>query len=119
MSKQLKPLNIAIAGLGTVGAGTVKILQENVDIIRDRSGREIKLIAVSARDKNKVRGINLDGIKWVDSPLDLLNIPEIDVIVELIGGSEGMAHSLVEAALLAGKNVITANKALIAHHGIK
>ena len=112
-------LNIAIAGLGTVGQGAVKIIHNNATLLAERCGKDINLIAVSARDKNKNRGINLDNIKWLDNPLDLVDLPEVDVIVELIGGANGVAKTLVESALKAGKSVVTANKALIAHHGIK
>jgi len=113
-----KPLNIAIAGLGTVGGGTFKILQENAGLLEARCGRAIHIVAVSARDKNKKRAINIAEVKWVDSPADLLTLPDVDVIVELIGGSEGVAKLLVEEAFKAGKHVVTANKALIAHHGL-
>jgi homoserine dehydrogenase len=113
-----KPLHIAIAGLGTVGGTALKILQENAALLEARSGRALKVVAVSARDKNKTRPASLAGIKWVDSPLELAAIAEVDVVVELIGGSEGIAKNLIEASLKAGKHVVTANKALIAHHGV-
>jgi homoserine dehydrogenase len=112
-----KPLNIAIAGLGTVGGGALQILTDNADILQERCGRKINLVAVSARDKNKNRGVDLYGVKWVDNPLEFAEMSEIDVVVELIGGSEGIAKELVEKSIKAGKNIVTANKALIAHHG--
>ena len=111
-------LNIAIAGLGTVGTGTVKILQNHAQMIAQRSGRDVKIVAVSARDKKKKRDIDLKGITWVDNPVALASLKHVDVIVELMGGSEGAAKQLVEAALKNGKHVVTANKALIAHHGV-
>jgi len=114
-----KPLQIAIAGLGTVGAGTVRILQQNSDIIQSRCGREIQLVAVSSRDKGKNRGVELGAIEWKENPLELISLPNIDVIIELIGGAEGIARELVESALKAGKHVVTANKALIAKHGLE
>lgn len=112
-----KPFTIAIAGLGTVGAGTIKILQENAALIAARVGRPVKVVAVSARDQSKDRGIDLSGIRWVNNPLALAQ-EEADCVVEVIGGAEGVARELVEQALKSGKHVVTANKALIAHHGL-
>jgi homoserine dehydrogenase len=112
-----KILNIGIAGLGTVGVGVVKILTQNASLLEDRSGTKINIVAVSARDKNKDRGVKLDGIKWYDNPVDIASDPNVDVVVELIGGSTGAAFELCEKTLKNGKNFITANKALIARHG--
>lgn len=112
-----KPLRIAIAGLGTVGAATVELLQRNKDMLHSRSGRDIHIVAVSARSR-KDRGLDLSGIDWVDDPLQLCAREDVDMIIELIGGSEGIARELVEAALASGRHVVTANKALLAHHGI-
>lgn len=114
-----KTLNIAIAGLGTVGAGVVKIIQENAALLRQRSGMAISLVAVSARDKNRNRDLNLQGVKWVDDPVALADEKDVDVVVELIGGAEGVARALCQKALQNGKHVVTANKALIAHHGVE
>jgi len=114
-----KPLNIAIAGLGTVGAGTLKVLRRNAGLIEARCGRKINVIAVSSRDKGKDRGVDVSGMKWVSSASDLVKMPEVDLVVETIGGVDGVARSLVESALNAGKHVVTANKALIAHHGLE
>lgn len=113
-----KPLNIAIAGLGTVGGGTLKILHDNAALIAQRSGAPIKVVAVSSRDKAKAASLPLMGARWVDNAADLADAPDVDVVVELIGGSEGIARTLVERALANGKSVVTANKALIAHHGL-
>lgn len=110
-------LRIGIAGLGTVGAGVVKILAARGPHLAAASGRAVQLVAVSARDKTKDRGIDLTGVRWEDDPMALARAGDIDLVVELIGGSEGVARDLVEAALKAGKHVATANKALIAHHG--
>ncbi len=112
-----KPLNIAIAGLGTVGVGVVELLRNNDALLRERAGREIRLKAVSARDRRRDRGIDLRDVRWCEDPLTLAADPEIDAIVELIGGSEGVALDLTREALAAGKAVITANKALLACHG--
>ena len=112
------PLRIGVAGLGTVGGGTLGILLEKKAMVAARAGRPLEVVAVCARDKGKDRGVDMSGIQWVDSPLALANDPDIDVVVELIGGSDGIAKELVETALKNGKSVVTANKALIAHHGI-
>ncbi|MBT6857182.1 MAG: homoserine dehydrogenase, partial [Rhodospirillaceae bacterium] len=111
------PLKIGIAGLGTVGAGTQKILVENRDILTARCDRELVVTAVSARDKSKDRGIDLAGIHWCDDAAELALRDDVDVVAELIGGEDGIAKSLVKAAIQNGKHVVTANKALLAHHG--
>ncbi len=113
-----KPLRIGIAGLGTVGCGAINILQKNAELITNRCGRAIEIVAVNAASKNKKREADISGLKWVNSPLDMVSDNSIDVVVEAIGGSEGIARELVEKALTAGKSVVTANKALISHHGI-
>jgi homoserine dehydrogenase len=95
----------------------VELLARNHAIVTARAGRKIKVVAVSARDRTKDRGINLDGVRWYDDALELARDPEVDVVVELIGGSEGTARTLVQAAIAAGKQVVTANKALLAVHG--
>jgi homoserine dehydrogenase len=112
-----RPLAIAVAGLGTVGAGVVKLLRANADIIAARAGRPIAITAVSARERNRDRGISLSGLRWYEDPVALAADPQVDVVVECIGGSEGPARGLVEAAIAAGKHVVTANKALLAVHG--
>ena len=111
------PLRIGIAGLGTVGAGVVKLLAEHGRLLALRGGRSLKLVAVSARSKAKKRDIDLGGVRWERDPLALATADDIDVVVELIGGSGGVARRLVQASLRSGKHVITANKALLAMHG--
>jgi homoserine dehydrogenase len=113
-----KQLNIAIAGLGTVGVGVVKILQNQSDILAKRTGKRINIVAVSARSK-KERGVNLDDIKWYDNAVDIANDANVDTVVELIGGDSGTAYDLCMKSIANGKNFITANKALIARHGKK
>ncbi|MCX7384790.1 MAG: homoserine dehydrogenase [Alphaproteobacteria bacterium] len=112
-----RPLSIGIAGLGTVGAGVVTLLRQNADIITARAGRPIVITAVSARDRGRDRGISLSGLRWYDDPVALAGDAGVDVVVEVMGGSEGPARALVEAAIAAGKPVVTANKALLAVHG--
>jgi homoserine dehydrogenase len=109
------PLRIGIAGLGTVGTGVVEALTNNKDLLRARSGRDIEIVSVFAKNKDKDRGLDLSSYQWPDDPFDMLN--NIDCLVELIGGSEGIAKDLVEAALNKGIHIVTANKALLAHHG--
>jgi homoserine dehydrogenase len=108
------PFRIAIAGLGTVGGGVVKALAARGDELSRRAGRELKLVGVSARDPKKLRGFDVVG--WTADPLELAR-GDADVVVELIGGEEGIARALVTQALQNGKHVVTANKALLARHG--
>src|SRR6201996_594403 len=112
-----RPLTIALAGLGTVGGGVLKMLRDNADIITARAGRPIALTAVSARDRLKDRGFPISGLHWYEDPVAMAADPGVDVVVELIGGSDGPALALAEAALTAGKPLVTANKALLAVHG--
>lgn len=114
----MSSLKIAIAGLGNVGAGVVKLLADNKDEITKRAGRSIEIVAVSARDKNKDRGIDVSKVNWVDTPVAIAD-QDADVIVELMGGDGDPAYSLVKKSLENGKAVVTANKALLAHHGIE
>jgi homoserine dehydrogenase len=111
-------LRLGVAGLGTVGGGLLKLLAEQGKALTGRSGRKISVVAVAARDRKKDRGVDLSKVRWVDDPVALARDPEVDVVVELMGGSEDPAKALVEAALAARKPVVTANKALIAHHGV-
>ena len=101
-------LRVGIAGLGTVGAGVFKILSTNPSF---------KVTAVSAKDKSKDRGLNLAGVTFVDNPIDLASRTDVDVVVEVMGGDGDPALSLVTTALKNKKSVVTANKALLAHHG--
>ena len=110
-------LRIGIAGLGTVGAGVVKLLRDNAELIAQRAGMPIRVTAVAARDRGLDRGVSLAGLRWHDDALALAGDPDVDVVVELIGGTEGVARTLVERSIAAGKAVVTANKALLAIHG--
>jgi homoserine dehydrogenase len=111
-------LKVAVAGLGTVGAATVRLLAEQADLITARCGRPVVVTAVSARSRSKDRGVDLSGLAWYDDPVVMAHDADADLVCELIGGSEGTAKDVVEAALAAGRHVVTANKALIAHHGV-
>lgn len=110
-------LRIGIAGLGTVGGGVLRLLQAHADLLAQRSGRRIVVAAVSARDRHRDRGVPLDGVRWYDDAVALAADPEIDVMVELIGGANGIAKAVCETAIGHGKQVVTANKALLAVHG--
>ncbi len=111
------PVRLGIAGLGTVGTGVVKIIQRKARMLEARAGRPIVISAVSARSRDKDRGIRLDGYAWEDDPVTLAKRDDVDVLVELMGGSDGPAKAATEAAIAAGKDVVTANKAMLAHHG--
>lgn len=114
----MKPLKIGIAGLGTVGAGVVKLLVAQAELIKARAGRPIIVTAVAARDRGRDRGFSLEGLNWHDDAVALAHDPQVDVVVELIGGAAGKAKALAEAAIAAGKPLVTANKALLALHGV-
>src|SRR5262245_12416783 len=110
-------LKIGIAGLGTVGTGLLQLLQEHGPRLAQSFGRPIEVAGVSARSRDKQRGVSLEGLRWFAAAESLATDPSIDVFVELIGGDEGAPKRAVEAALNAGKAVVTANKALLARHG--
>ncbi|OCX66629.1 homoserine dehydrogenase [Thioclava sp. SK-1] len=110
-------LRLGIAGLGTVGIGVVKIIQRHAQMLSARTGRAITISAVCARDQNKARDADLSGYAWETDAVALARREDVDVFVELMGGHEGVAKRATEAALAAGKDVVTANKALLAHHG--
>ena len=110
-------LKLGVAGVGTVGAGLLSLLAEHGQRLSGGVGRRIEVVAVSARDRRKKRSVDLGKLQWFDDPVKLAAHPGIDVFVELIGGEEGVARQAVEAALAAGKHVVTANKALLAKHG--
>lgn len=111
------PLKIAIAGLGTVGAGVLNLLAANRDLIAKRCGRPIQVTAVSARSRAKERGVPLDGLAWFDDPAAMAAEADADAVVELIGGADGIARKTIMAAISRSRHVVTANKALLAVHG--
>jgi homoserine dehydrogenase len=112
------PLRLGIAGLGTVGASVVRLLEQHGDSFASQLGRSVRVTGVSARNRARDRGFAVDGIAWHDDPVLLARSNSIDVFVELIGGEDGPAHASVRAALDAGKSVVTANKAMLARHGV-
>ena len=112
-----KPFGIAVVGLGTVGCGLISILEKNREIITARTGREFKIVAVSAKNKTKKREVELTHLNWVNNPLDVAKLQDVDCVVELVGGYDGIAKELIFKALDLGKMVVTANKALLAHYG--
>lgn len=112
-------IRIGIAGLGTVGAAVVNVLAQKADALTMQCGRPVVVTAVSARDRNKDRGIDTSNLAWFDNPVDLASSGDVDVFVELMGGDEGPARDAVTEALRHGKHVVTANKALLAKHGVE
>src|ERR1700746_1812828 len=113
------PLRVGIAGLGTVGAEVVRLIDSQARTLAARCGRTVRVTAVTARSKAKKRGLDLTDVAWAKTPLDLAVDSEVDCFVELMGGAGEPALSAIEAALKAGKSVVTANKALIAKHGVR
>ena len=111
------PLRLGIAGLGTVGTGVVRIMRTHAALIAARTGRQVVITAVSARDRTKNRDVDISDFAWETDPVALARRADVDVFVEVMGGSEGPARDATEAAIAAGKDVVSANKALLAVHG--
>ncbi len=114
-----EPLKLGIAGLGTVGTGLLQLLEAHGSKLADQLHRPVEVVAVSARNQGKDRGVSMAGMRWIDDPVALAGDPGIDCFVELIGGEDGVAKRAVEVALTSRKHVVTANKALLAHHGFE
>ncbi len=114
-----EPLRIALAGLGTVGTGVIRLIETNAALIARRARQPIVITAISARDRTKDRGVDLSPYSWDDDPTQLALRDDVDVVVELVGGSDGPALTLARNTIAAGKSVVTANKAMIAHHGLE
>ncbi|HEY4162880.1 MAG TPA: homoserine dehydrogenase [Dongiaceae bacterium] len=112
-----RALRVGIAGLGTVGIGVVRLIDENRDVLLQHCPWPIEVTAVSARDRNRKRDVDLSRFDWCDDPVALATHPKVDVVVEVIGGADGPAKALIEAAIANGRHVVTANKALLAAHG--
>jgi len=113
-----KLFRLGVAGLGTVGASVIEIIKRQENALAARCGRTVRVVAVSARDRKRDRGIDLSGYEWFDDPVAMARSPEIDCLVELMGGTDGPAKAAVDAAIAAGKHVVTANKAMLASHGM-
>jgi homoserine dehydrogenase len=114
-----KPLRVGLAGLGTVGAGVLQLLADNADLVQRRAARQVVVTAVSARDRARDRGVATANLGWEDNAVDLAARDDVDVVVELIGGSDGPALALAKATIAAGKGFVTANKAMLAYHGLE
>src|SRR4029077_9685053 len=112
-------MKIAIAGLGTVGAGVLKLLHWQADLLAQRAGCRIVVTAVSARDRRRDRGVDLSAVRWYEDAAAMAADPEIDVVGELIGGVDGIARRVLDTALDHGRHIVTANKALMAHDGTR
>ena len=110
-------LKVGLAGVGTVGGGLLQLLAARGDTLAARAGRPIEIVAVSTLEDRRNKAVDISTFRRVKDPVALAKDPEIDVFVELMGGEGGVAKDSVEAALRAGKHVVTANKALLAHHG--
>ena len=113
-----EPLKIAVAGLGTVGAGTLQLLARQAELLGRRAGRPLQVTAVSARNRGRNRGVDISGFTWFDDAVAMAGEADAEVVVELIGGSDGAARAVCDAAFAAGRHVVTANKALLAMHGV-
>ena len=114
-----EPLKIALAGLGTVGVGVIRLIEANAALIARRAGRPLQVTVVSARDRSKPRGVDLSAYAWEDDMVILGERDDVDVVVEMVGGSDGPALALARTTIEAGKGLVTANKAMIAHHGLE
>lgn len=114
-----EPLKIALAGLGTVGAGVIRLVEANAALIARRAGRPIQITVVGARVRSKDRGVDLSHYAWEDDMVIMGERPDVDVVVELVGGSDGPALACARTTIEAGKALVTANKAMIAHHGLE
>ena len=114
-----EPLRIALAGLGTVGTGVIRLIETNGETIAARCSRPVKIVAVTARERGRDRGVDLAPYEWVDDMREMAVRRDVDVIVELVGGSDGPALTLARSALRMGKGFVTANKAMVAHHGLE
>lgn len=114
-----EPLRVGLAGLGTVGTGVLRVLEANGPLIADRAGRPIRVVAVSARDRAMARGVDLAPFAWETDMAALAAREDVDAVVELVGGADGPALALARATLAAGKALVTANKAMVAHHGVE
>ncbi len=114
-----EPLRIALAGLGTVGAGVIRLIEANATLIARRAGRPIVIAAIGARDRTKDRGVDISAYAWEDDMTVMAAREDVDVVVELIGGADGPALALARNTIAQGKALVTANKAMIAHHGLE
>ena len=110
-------LNVAIIGLGTVGSGVIKLLKRQKSNIKNRTGIELELIAISAKNKRKKRSVDISPYRWIASPINIAKDPDVDVIVELIGDMDNTARKVIKEAINNGKHVVTANKSLLAKEG--
>ncbi len=110
-------MSVAVAGLGTVGAEVVRLVQAEASLHAQRSGRRLQVVAVSARDRAKDRGVDLDDIEWYGDAVEMARAAPAEAVIELIGGADGVARAVCREAIDAGRHLVTANKALLAHHG--
>ena len=109
----LPALRIALAGLGTVGTGVIRLLKTNGATVAARAGRSMEIVAVSARERSRDRGIDLSRYDWHDDMTEMAAREDVDAVVELVGGSDGPALTLARATIREGKALVTGNKAMI------
>src|ERR1700744_2881037 len=119
LAAMVAPLKVGIAGLGTVGAEVVRLIENESRALSARCGRGVRVVAVTARSRAKKRGVDLRGVEWAKNPQSLAEDPNVDCFVELMGGAGDPAFSAIEVALKSGKSVVSANKALIGRHGLR
>ena len=112
-------LNIVIAGIGTVGSSTIRLIEKNKNIFLRKSGLKINILGIFAKNKFKTRNFTKNKYKWFDNPIKMIKQENVDIVLELIGGDKGIAKEICYLALKNKKNLITANKALIANEGYK
>ena len=112
-------VNIVIAGLGTVGSSTIRLIEKNKNIFLRKSGLKINILGIFAKNKFKTRNFTKNKYKWFDNPIKMIKQENVDIVLELIGGEKGIAKKICYLALKNKKNLITANKALIANEGYK
>ena len=115
----IKKVGIGIVGLGTVGSGLIEIIQKNNNSYKSKYNLDFSINGISAKNRKRKRNINIKNYKWFNDPIKMTEFSDIDIIVELVGGSDGLALKLAEKSIINGKYFVTANKALIAKHGIK
>ena len=112
----MKPIKVGLLGIGTVGGGTYRVLLRNQQEIIRRAGRGIEICIVAARDLERARSLVSETVQVTADPFDVVNSPDVEIVVEVIGGTT-LAKDLVLRAIANGKHVVTANKALLAEHG--
>ena len=113
----MNSLKISIAGLGTVGSSLIELIESNKDRIQNRINKKIIISGICAKNKNKKRNFSIDKYQWFDDPINMINETNPDIFIELMGYEKDVSYDSIKLSLEKKINVITANKALIAHYG--